>query len=351
MNYAIKDKHVEIEKIGKVKKITGTRFGTILGLNPWSTPFEAWCDMTKLYKEPFEETIYTLAGKVIEPKIIAYLNTEIYPGRVVDPETYFGKEYPKMRFDFWPSEPIFGGMWDALVLSRTSGKPLAVIEIKTTKRAEDWQNDIPLYYKMQAMLYSKLLGIRHYTFAVAFLDDDIYADPSKFEANKDTVKVISEYLEDETITNYMDAALEWHTKHIGTKTSPDFDEKKDADILKELRTNRVEASETIEDYLATLDRVRPIIEGNDRAMKEYTDALKKAEDGLKRELEGKFTDQDKTVAINSKLYEFRLNRTTKEEKVFNTEQFEADHPKLYDQYTTTEVKETIRKQIKAVKDE
>lgn len=351
MNYAIKDKHVELEKIGKVKKITGTRFGTILGLNPWSSPFEAWCDMTKLYKEPFEDTIYTIAGKVIEPKIIAYLNTEIYPGRVVDPETYFGKEYPKMRYDFWPSEPIFGGMWDALVLSRTSGKPLAVIEIKTTKRAEDWQNDIPLYYKMQAMLYAKLLGIRHYTFAVAFLDDDIYADPSKFEANKDTVKVISEYLDDETITNYMDAALEWHTKHIGTKTSPDFDEKKDADILKELRTNRVEASETIDDYLATLDEVRPIIEANDEAMKEYTDRLKKAEDGLKRELEGKFTDQDNTVAIKSKRYEFRLNRTTKEEKVFNTEQFEADHPKLYDQYTTTEVKETIRKQIKAVKDE
>lgn len=351
MKYAIKDKHVELEKIGKVKKITGTRFGTILGLNPWSSPFEAWCDMTKLYKEPFEDTVYTIAGKVIEPKIIDYLNTEIYPGRVVDPETYFGKEYPKMRFDFWPSESIFGGMWDALVLSRTSGKPLAVIEIKTTKRAEDWQNDIPLYYKMQAMLYAKLLGIRHYTFAVAFLDDDIYADPSKFIANKDTVKVISEYLEDETIINFMKDALDWHAKHIGTKTSPDFDEKKDADILKELRTNRVEASETIEDYLATLDRVRPIIEGNDRAMKEYTDALKKAEDGLKRELESQFKDQDKTVAIKSKLYEFRLNRTTKEEKVFNTEQFEADHPKLYDQYTTTEVKETIRKQIKAVKDE
>ena len=27
------------------KKLTGTRFATILGLNPWSTPFEIWCDL------------------------------------------------------------------------------------------------------------------------------------------------------------------------------------------------------------------------------------------------------------------------------------------------------------------
>ena len=25
------------------KKLTGTRFATILGLNPWSTPFDIWC--------------------------------------------------------------------------------------------------------------------------------------------------------------------------------------------------------------------------------------------------------------------------------------------------------------------
>ena len=30
------------------KKLTGTRFATILGLNPWSTPFEIWCEVTRL---------------------------------------------------------------------------------------------------------------------------------------------------------------------------------------------------------------------------------------------------------------------------------------------------------------
>ena len=345
MEYKIINNHVELDKIGKVKKITGTRLGTILGLNPWSTPFEAWCDMTKLYKEPFEETIYTEAGKIIEPKIIKYLN-EVYTGRVIGPEDYFGKDYPKMRYDFWPNEPIFGGMWDALVLNKNTGKPRAVIEIKTTKRAEDWQHDVPLYYKLQAMLYAKLLGLKHFIFAVAFLDDSIYEDPNKFEANEETVKVMVFDLDDYLITEYMTNALTWYHNYIRGKTSPDFDEKKDADILKELRTNRIEATETIDDYLATLDEVRPIIEANEVAMREYTDKLKKAEDGLKKELESQFKDQDKTVAISSKRYEFRLNRTVKTEDVFDMDQFKRDHPELYDQYLRVESKETIRKQIK-----
>lgn len=41
------------------KKLTATRFATVLGLNPWSTPFEVWCEITRTYQKPFEETIYT----------------------------------------------------------------------------------------------------------------------------------------------------------------------------------------------------------------------------------------------------------------------------------------------------
>lgn len=348
MKYKILNDHVEIEGIGKSKKITGTRFASILDLNAWSTPFAAWCDMTKLYKEPFEDTIYTIAGKIIEPKIIKYLNDEVYTGRVVDPETYFGKDYAKMRFDFFPQEPIFGGMWDAVVVNKNTGKPRAVIEIKTTKRAEDWQNDVPLYYKLQAMLYAKLLNVKQYVFAVAFLDDDIYKDPSQFIASEDTVKVMTFELDDDLISKNMQFALEWHENHINRPISPCFDEKKDADILKELRTNRVEASETIEDYLATIDEIKPIVEANDLKMKEYTDRLKAAEDGLKAELEKRFTDQDNTVAVVTNLYEFRVNRSIKEEQVFDEKRFKKEHPDLYIEYSKTDKKVTVRKQIKAL---
>ena len=80
------------EEIKRPKKITGTRFATILGLNPWAPPFEAWCDMTRTYSDPFEDTQYTLAGKAIEPKVIAYLDKRYFFGRgmLKTPEEWFG---------------------------------------------------------------------------------------------------------------------------------------------------------------------------------------------------------------------------------------------------------------------
>ena len=34
----------------KPKKLTGTRFASVLGLNRWSTPFEIWCACTRTYE-------------------------------------------------------------------------------------------------------------------------------------------------------------------------------------------------------------------------------------------------------------------------------------------------------------
>lgn len=61
----------------KTKKVTGTRFATILGLNPWSTSFEMWCAITKTFELPFEDTVYTLAGKAIEPKQAEYMQKSL----------------------------------------------------------------------------------------------------------------------------------------------------------------------------------------------------------------------------------------------------------------------------------
>lgn len=77
---------IQIAPPKRTKKITGTRFATILGLNPWSTAFEMWCAITKTYEKPFEDTIYTVAGKTIEPKQARYIrgilsNRPFYEGK------------------------------------------------------------------------------------------------------------------------------------------------------------------------------------------------------------------------------------------------------------------------------
>ena len=70
-------KQIQITPPKRTKKVTGTRFATILGLNPWSTPFEMWCAITKTYEKPFEDTIYTIAGKTIEPKQAEYMKLSL----------------------------------------------------------------------------------------------------------------------------------------------------------------------------------------------------------------------------------------------------------------------------------
>lgn len=105
------------------KKLTGTRFATILGLNPWSTPFEIWCEVTRTYQKPFEDTIYTIAGKTIEPKQAEYMKQTYFMSNLVTPTDIWGKDYFRQTYgDFFRESPVLGGMWDYLLYGK-DGKP------------------------------------------------------------------------------------------------------------------------------------------------------------------------------------------------------------------------------------
>ena len=117
-----------------------------------------------------------------------------------------------------------------------------VLEMKTTKRAEDWADDIPEYYALQAALYAYLLGVDDVIMVASFLEDSDYHDPSKFVCKGGNTitrpfKVSERYPNFEK--RYVKPALKWWHDHVETGISPAFDEKKDADILKVLRTNNV----------------------------------------------------------------------------------------------------------------
>ena len=80
------DKTITITPPAKPKKITGTRFAAIMGLNKWTSPFNAWCAITRTYEEPFEDTIYTIAGKTIEPKQAEYPAVDCGKCGIIDRE-------------------------------------------------------------------------------------------------------------------------------------------------------------------------------------------------------------------------------------------------------------------------
>ena len=58
MGYKIVNNHVELDTLPKkLKKMTATRFATVMGLNAWKTHFSAWCEITKTYEDQLVESI------------------------------------------------------------------------------------------------------------------------------------------------------------------------------------------------------------------------------------------------------------------------------------------------------
>ena len=196
---------IQIAPPKRTKKITGTRFATILGLNPWSTAFEMWCAITKTYEKPFEDTIYTVAGKTIEPKQARYME-QSYGMDIVRPSDVWGEDYfNKTWGDFFPESKHLGGMWDYLMKGEDGKTIEAVLEMKTTKRAEDWQNDVPEYYALQAALYAYLYGVDDVIMVASFLDEKDYKDPAAYQptaSNTITVEFMLETQGVEAVLNF-----------------------------------------------------------------------------------------------------------------------------------------------------
>lgn len=293
------------------KKLTATRFATVLGLNPWSTPFEVWCEITRTYQKPFEETVYTAAGKTIEPKQAQFMKKSYFMTNIVTPTDIYGEDYFNRTYgDFFKDEPIFGGMWDYLLFDENK-KPVTVLEMKTTKRAEDWAKDIPEYYALQAALYAYLLGVDDVIMVASFLSDKDYKDPSQFiPSAKNTItvpfKVSERYPEFKKLVK---KAEKWWKDHVETGISPAFDEKADAEILKELRTNTLNPESDIEALLregeelkAEIDRLSAPIEPLEKRLKVVTDIIK-------QHALAQFRDGDKKVSIRGEKYEWNVSRS------------------------------------------
>ena len=340
----------------KFKKLTATRFATIMGLNAWSTPFSAWCEMTKTYEDPFEDSIYTVAGKIIEPKVINYLNTRYFMD-VKDPTALYGPDYFRQTWgDFFPNVEGLGGMWDAL------GDDF-VVEIKTTKRVEDWRGvdgkvEPPIYYKLQACLYAYLLGFDNVVMTCSFLEDKDYpidkgngefdtAPTEAFSPSADNTVVIEFSLSEEFPTfkeSYIDKAIQFWNDHVLTGISPEFDEKKDAEILKVLRKNVVEVDDKdIVKLMSEADKLQDAIEKAEDKLKPKKDRLKEIDELIKKHMGDQFRDGDKKVEVSSKKRVWTLTKTVRNS--LDSTKLKKELPDVFGKYQKESVVLTLKKSM------
>ena len=337
------DSHLEVTPPKKPLKITGTRFAAILGFNKWSTPFKCWCEITRTYKEPFVDTIYTAAGKVIEPKQADYMKTSYAMYNLKTPTDIFGENYFQKTYgDFFHDTPILGGMWDYR-LDDENNKPTAVLEMKTTKRSEDWADDIPEYYALQAALYAYLLGVDDVIMVASFLDTKDYEAPESFVPSASNTITV-EFKVSERYPNFnvmINTALYWWECHVVTGISPDYDEKKDADILKALRTNEV-TDTNIDALIAEAEGLKAELEAVYASVADKEKQLKAVTEQIKKTLVGAFRPHDIAVEHKGNQYLWSVSKTESTE--IDKAALEADG--LLDKYSRK--KETFRINTKSI---
>jgi hypothetical protein len=356
MGFTVKNNQVYLDKVpGKIKKITGTRFASILGLDPWKSPFKTWCDMTKVYSDPFEESVHTIAGKTIEPKVIKYLDARYHFGKnvVKDPDTWFGKDIKAMKYDHFHDEPILGGMWDA----RTKDM---VYELKTSGRVQDWMVDgvfdAPTNYKLQGALYCYLLGLDRFRMVLSITDDTILADPDAFVPTPQNT-LFREYSLSKDLPDFpaqVEAVLQWYKEHIETGISPAWNPKdaRDMEVVKQITTNTItfepgktEEADPIQILLGEIEPLQAKLDEYSAVIAPDEEKLKSLKDQLKTLLMDSLTDKDLKATVTGSTYKFELGKSQK--KGIDSKALEKDG--LLSKYQT--ITETYTLRTNAIKKE
>ena len=349
-HYSEDRKHIELEQPPKQHKLlTGTRFASCLGLNPYSSPFQIWCECTKLVTPPYEETMYTKAGRIIEPLQREYVS-KTFPN-IKGPEEYFGNAYEMYRWNFFDDKfKPYGGLWDA-VSTKSNGKDIAmVVEFKTANSAAKWVDGPPIYYLMQGALYAKMLGLDKVLFVASFLSPMDYAHPEEFVPNETNTTMIVKKLKDivlEVDGEYLsfdelyDKGLDFWNNYVLTGISPEFDEKLDKEYLDIIR-----ASKPSNDNDLTTMCVEAIKIAKEIKSLEISSGIKLKKDELKV-----LEDAIKKVMIDSNLDrcdKYKLKRDVKLK--FNEKALEKDNKALYNKYCEESISYTLSKDLKEEKE-
>ncbi len=144
---------------------------------------------------------------------------------------------------------------------------------------------------------------------------------------------------------YIEKATAWWNAYVLTGISPEFDEERDAEILKALRTNSVDTSNTpITELLAKAEKLKAEIDTAMSTLDAKQKELKSILECVKKYALSQFRDGDTKVSIRGSRYEWVLSKSTSAE--LDKDALAEDgllekysKPKTSYRLTTSEIKE------------
>lgn len=334
-------------------RITGHRVASVLGLNKYQSPFGAWCEITKLVKLPFEDSKYTLAGKVIEPKLIDFVRNR-FPN-VMSIEEYYGNNIDKYKWNnFIEDSNIFGGIIDAVATKEDLKTLTMIVECKTSSKPHLWENNqVPIEYLLQGCEYSYLKKLDRVLFICAFLQDDDYNHPEMFEPNETNTKMVVKKIKDVLIEmpngdmiTFDDAIKyceEWWEKYIETGISPKFDEKLDKEYLNILRTSNPSNDNSLDELCKSAELLeQDIIKiKNETGIESKEKELKTIQEAIKDKMINLLKDGETKMSYGV----YKLNGSVSMK--FNVKKFTEDNPTLYNKYCEESITYRLTKNKKS----
>lgn len=234
------------------KKITGSRFANVLGINKFSSPVQTWATMVGIYKEGMDP-ILSQAGNVIEPKIRDYVAQKLkIDYRVYNPQA--------VKWDVFPENSIFGGIPDGepinadgslaypqapmLEIKTSSVDSLLYKQVKLESRMVIGHDGLPIVkraggkraqwndengnfkvsdnYKLQLALYLYLRKIAEGLFAVCFLHPEDYVHPQLCDVTKREIKLVKMHADHARTEGFIQRAASWYKQYVLTGISPEL---------------------------------------------------------------------------------------------------------------------------------
>ena len=259
-------------------KITGTAMGGILGVSPFSTPFQMACSLLGLGREDIGDKPAVKAGKVLETTVIDFAKENWADVTFIPAKSLF--EERTGDHDTWESDfedTVFAGHVDGMAFG--PDRAVCVLEVKTSSNLESWENGVPEYYQLQVGLYNRFMAQQDHAYVLlGIMNPEALRDPRSWVPSTENVALFRMDIDQQAMDEKLAQAKAWYDEYILNNRTPPYDptNARDVELFNHLRGITVDLSFIQDDLdrIAELDAELDAVDKETKAIRDEREDLR-----------------------------------------------------------------------------